>query len=61
MSTKAERRAPREKVAAYHGERLGRLVDQLTSVIDDYRAGDLDAFDVDEVIFQYSRAAAKEL
>jgi hypothetical protein len=28
--------------------------------IDRYRAGQLDAFDVDEVIFQYSRAA-KEL
>lgn len=60
MSTKAERRAAREKVAAYHEEQLGRLVEHLASGIDGYRAGDLDAFDVDEVNFQYSRAA-KEL
>ena len=60
MSTKAERRAAREKVTAYHEEELGRLVEHLARAIDGYRAGGLDAFDVDEVMFQYSRAA-KEL
>lgn len=60
MSTKAERRAAREKVAAYHEDQLGRLVEHLASAIDGYRASELDAFDVDEVMFQYSRAA-KEL
>ena len=60
MSTKAERRAAGEKVAAYHEEQLGQLVEHLENAIDGYRAGDLDAFDVDQVAFQYSRAA-KEL
>ena len=32
----------------------------MASAIDRHRAGELDAFDVDEVLFQYSRAA-KEL
>lgn len=36
------------------------LVTHVSNAIDDHRAGTLDAFDVDEVIFQYSRAA-KEL
>ncbi len=60
MSTKAERRAAREKVAAYHEEQLGRLIERLADAIDLHRAAELNAFDVDEVVFQYSRAA-KEL
>ena len=60
MSSKAERRAARETVAAYHEEQLGRLVEYVASAIDRHRAGELDAFDVDAVVFQYSRAA-KEL
>jgi len=60
VSTKAERRAARETVAAYHEEQLGQLVQHLANAIDGYRAGNLDAFDVDQVAFQYSRAA-KEL
>jgi hypothetical protein len=60
VSTKAERRAARETVAAYHEEQLGRLVEQLADAIDRHRAAEIDAFDVDEVVFQYSRAA-KEL
>jgi hypothetical protein len=60
VSTKAERRAARAKVAAYHEQQLGRLVERLARSIDDYRASEQDAFEVDEVVFQYSRAA-KEL
>ena len=60
MSSKAERRAAREAVAAYHEEQLGLLVEHVASAIDRHRAGELDAFDVDDVLFQYSRAA-KEL
>lgn len=60
MSTKAERRAAREKVAAYHEEQLGRLVEHLVSAMESFRSANLSAFDVDEVVFQYSRAA-KEL
>lgn len=60
MSAESERRAARERVGAYHEEQLSRLVEHVASAIDDYRAGELDAFEVDEVMFQYSRAA-KEL
>lgn len=60
MSTKAERRAAREKVGAYHEAELGRLVDHVAEAVDRYRAGEADAYDVDETLFQYSRAA-KEL
>lgn len=60
MSSKAERRAAREKVGAYHEAQLSRLVEHVAGAVDRHRAGELDAFDVDAVIFQYSRAA-KEL
>ena len=57
MSTKSERQAAREVVAAYHEARLGELVGQVGEALDRFRAGELDAFDTDRVIFQYSRAA----
>lgn len=60
MSTKPERQAARDAVAAYHAARLGELVDHVAEGVDRFRAGDLDAFQVDEIVFQYSRAA-KEL
>ena len=57
MSSKSERRAARESVAAYHEARLAALVQRVGEAIDRLRAGELDAFDTDQVIFQYSRAA----
>jgi len=60
VSTKAEGRAARAKVAVYHEEQLGRLVEELADAVDRHRAAEMDAFEVDEVVFQYSRAA-KEL
>ena len=60
MSAKSDRRAARETVAAYHAEQLGELVDRVRLGIERFQAGEIDAFEVDEVIFQYSRAA-KEL
>ncbi len=60
MSTKSDRRAARETVAAYHEEQLGELVRRVQPAIERFQAGDIDAFESDEVIFQYSRAA-KEL
>jgi hypothetical protein len=47
-------------VAAYHEAALGELVAHVAAAIDGFRSGDLDAFDVDRALFQYSRAA-KEL
>ena len=58
--SKAERRVARSVVAEYHQAELDDLVTRVGEAIDRYRVGDLDAFDVDQVLFQYSRAA-KEL
>ncbi|MGW5237671.1 hypothetical protein ACWEOW_01920 [Monashia sp. NPDC004114] len=60
MSTKSERRAAREAVAAYHEAQLAVLVERVGEGIDTFRAGHVNAFDVDQILFQYSRAA-KEL
>jgi hypothetical protein len=56
-------RAPRaalEAFAAYHREQLGVLVTPAGPAVDRFRAGQLDAFQADQELFQYSRAA-KEL
>jgi len=57
MSSKPDRRIAREAVAAYHQARLAELVQRVGDAVDRFRAGELDAFEVDQVIFQYSRAA----
>jgi hypothetical protein len=57
---KSDRQAARAVVAEYHQAQLGDLVARVGEAVDRYRAGALDAFDVDRVLFQYSRAA-KEL
>jgi hypothetical protein len=60
MSAKSDRRAAREVVAAYHEQQLGELVRHVRVAVEGFQAGELNAFEVDELIFQYSRAA-KEL
>jgi hypothetical protein len=60
VSAKSDRRAAREIVAAYHEEQLGELVRRVKLAFERFQAGEIGAFEVDEVIFQYSRAA-KEL
>jgi hypothetical protein len=57
---KSERREARSVVAEYHRAELGSLLARVAEAVDRYRGGELDAFDVDQVLFQYSRAA-KEL
>lgn len=60
VSSKSERQAARAQVAEYHEAQQAELVGHVGDAIDRYRAGELNAFDVDQVLFQYSRAA-KEL
>ena len=60
VSSKSERRAARSVIADYHDAQLRALADRVGDAIDRYRAGEIDAFDIDRVVFQYSRAA-KEL
>ncbi|WP_433560884.1 hypothetical protein ACQP1O_24855 [Nocardia sp. CA-151230] len=57
MSTKAERRAARGVVAAYHEAQLGVLVEHVGRAVDRFRAGEQDSFEVDAVIHQFHRAA----
>lgn len=57
MSSRSERRAAREAVAAYHEACLAELIRRMGEAVDRFRAGELDAFDADEIVFQYSRAA----
>lgn len=47
-------------MAKYHEIQLAALVERVGSAIDRFRDGQLDAFDVDQVLFHYLRAA-KEL
>lgn len=60
MTGSSARREAQEKVAFYHEAQLEDLVRRVAAEVDRFRAGEVDAFDVDQVIFQYSRAA-KEL
>jgi len=60
VPSKAERRAAQDAVAAYHEAQLAVLVGHVGEAVDLFRGGELDAFGVDEVLYQYSRAA-KEL
>ena len=47
-------------MAGYHEAKLAELVAHVAEAMDRFRSGELDAFDVDQVLFQYSRAT-KEL
>ena len=59
MATKAERRAARERVSAYHESQLNGLLGHVGAEIDRYRAGEIDAYAADETIHHYHRAAAE--
>jgi hypothetical protein len=57
--TKTERRAARERVSAYYQAQLAELLAHVAAAIDRYRAGEIDAYAVDETIHHYHRAAAE--
>ena len=57
MGTKAERRAARERVSAYHQVELAGLLTHVVAAVDRYRAGEIDVCTVDETIHHYHRAA----
>lgn len=59
MATKAERRAARERVSAYHEAQLAELLSHVGAAIDRYRGGEIDAYAVDETIHHYHRATAE--
>lgn len=57
MSSKSDREAARDIVARYHEEQLSQLIRNVGDAVDRFRSGAIDPFEVDHVMFQYSRAA----
>ena len=57
--SKAERRAARAAVGAYHEAELARLIDHVREGLERYDAGEIDAFELDELIDHYKRATQK--
>ena len=57
--SKAERRAARAAVGAYHEAELARLIEHVREGLERYNAGELDAFELDELIHHYKRATQK--
>jgi acetate kinase len=57
VGSKTERQAARALVAAYHEAQLADLIEHVAEELDRYRAGEVDAYAVDETIHQYHRAA----
>jgi hypothetical protein len=55
--TKAARRAARELVGAYHEAKLAELIERLCDAVARYDMGEIDAFELDDVIHHYKRAA----
>jgi hypothetical protein len=57
--SKAERRAARAAIGAYHEAELARLIDHVREGLERYDAGEIDAFELDELIHHYKRATQK--
>jgi hypothetical protein len=57
--SKAERRAASAAVGTYHEAELARLLEHVREGFTRYDAGELDAFEFDDLIHRYKRAAQK--
>jgi hypothetical protein len=58
-SEKAERQAARELVGRYHQTELRKLLDHVRDGFARLDTGEIDEFDLDQLIHQYKKAAAK--
>jgi hypothetical protein len=56
---KAERRAARELVGGYHRDELRRLLEHVRDGFTQLDAGEIDEFELDDLIQRYKRAATK--
>ncbi len=54
---KAVRRAARARIGAYHEAKLAELVEHVRDALACYDAGEIDVFELDDVIHQYKKAA----
>jgi hypothetical protein len=57
--SKAERRAARAAVAAYHEAELARLLEHVREGLASYDAREIDVFELDDLIHHYKRATQK--
>ncbi len=57
--SKAQRRAVRAAVGSYHEAELGKLIEHVRDGLARYDAGEIDAFELDELIHHYKRATQK--
>jgi hypothetical protein len=55
--SKAERRAAREVIGNYHEAELAKLIEHVREGISRRDAGEIDVFELDDLIHQYKRAA----
>ena len=58
-SEKAERQAARELVARYHRAELRKLLDHVRDGFARLDTGEIDEFEMDQLIHQYKKAATK--
>jgi hypothetical protein len=56
---KAERRAAREAIAAYHRAELRKLLEHVRTGFARLDAGDIDEFELDHLIHHYKRSVAE--
>jgi hypothetical protein len=56
---KARRRAAREMIGRYHEEQLRLLLERVREGFGQLDAGEIDPFDLDDVIHHYKRSAQK--
>jgi hypothetical protein len=56
---KADRRAARALIAAYHQAELRTLLEHVRAGFSQLDAGDIDEFELDDVIHHYKRSAAE--
>jgi hypothetical protein len=56
---KAERRAAREMIGAYHKEQLRELLERVRSGFAQLDAGEIDEFELDDLVYHYKRSAAE--
>jgi hypothetical protein len=57
--SKAERRAARAAVGVYHEAELQRLIERVRDGLARYDTGEIDAFELDDLIHHYKRATQR--
>jgi hypothetical protein len=59
VDDKARRRAARELIGAYHKTQLRELLEHVRAGFVRLDAGEIDEFDLDDLIYHYKRSAAE--